>query len=50
MEERVIKTIAIPCPRCLRVTLHYVYASKVECALCHEQRERIVPSRRNGDG
>jgi hypothetical protein len=47
MEERILKTIFLLCPRCLRVTLHHIYASKAECSLCH--REYVLPDgRRNG--
>lgn len=49
MDGPCIRTLALPCPRCLRVTLHYVYPFMVRCALCLSERWR-PDDRRNGDG
>lgn len=49
MDGPPIRCLALPCPKCLRVTLHYIYETKVVCALCHQERRRLAV-RRNGDG
>jgi hypothetical protein len=49
MDGPPIRTLALPCPKCQRVTLHYLYPKKLVCALCHQERHR-PSSRRNGDG
>jgi hypothetical protein len=47
MEEGIINMIFLPCRRCLRITLHHIYASKTECSLCHHEYP-IPDARRNG--
>jgi hypothetical protein len=47
MDGPPIRTLALPCPKCIRVTLHYLYPNKLVCALCHQERHK-PDGRRNG--
>ena len=37
------------CPRCMRVTIHYLYPLHLKCALCRHEHSRNLRRSRNGN-